>query len=612
MKRICFALAALLAAQIHGWAAPLQKGNEVVKASLVADTSSIEPGKPFRVGVRLVMDPGWHTYWKDPGDAGLPTTVSWKLPNGFTAGELGWPTPLQVIEPGNIKANAYTGEVLLTTVITPPKTLSEKQVTISAVVDWLVCEHSCVPGKADVTLSLPVGPAKAANTDLFKKYPVGGKPVRVKHLSENENRSLPAPSFGRSQTLAAEPAFLAVLLSAILGGLILNIMPCVLPVISLKIFSFISEAHNDAKTIFRLGLVFALGILVSFWILAVVVIALKSAGQQIGWGFQLQNPYFVILMCVVILAFGLSLFGVFEFYLPGSLSSGAGSLASRSGYPGAFFNGFLATALATPCTAPFLGPALGYAFSRSAPDIFIIFTAVAFGLALPYLLLTARPGWLKHVPKPGPWMEKAKQFMGFLMIATLLWLLWILGSQFGHKGIVWVGAFLLMVSISCWILGSFATPVSSSRQKTFAWLAAIAVSVLGYCWFVPKALGSEMPVPITWEKFSPQRLDQLLGEHRTVFLDFTAEWCLTCKVNENTVIDSDEVVSEFKRYNVVTVKADWTRYDPEITQMLAKFNRSGVPLYVIFPAADPAHPIVLPEVITRGIVVDALRKAAGH
>ena len=452
-----------------------------------------------------------------------------------------------------------------------------------------------MPGGADVSLKLPVGPAQPANADLFKKYPPGGEPIPIKHLAEG-----PAP--------AIQSSLLTVLLSAILGGLILNIMPCVLPVISLKIFGFVSEAHHDPKTIFKLGLVFALGILVSFWILAGVVVALKAAGQQIGWGFQLQNPYFVIGMCVVVLVFGLSLFGVFEFYLPAGLSSGTGKLAARSGAPGAFFKGFLATALATPCTAPFLGSALGYAFSRSSTEIFIVFTAIALGLALPYLLLTARPGWLKHLPKPGPWMEKMKQFMGFLLMATLLWLFWILGSQFGHKAIVWVGAFLLMVSIACWILGSFATPVSGGGRKAVAWTLALAISLLGYACFIPKAIGGDEPDPIPWVKFSPQKLDQLLAGHQTVFLDFTAEWCLTCKLNERIVLESKEVRAALKQ--VVPVKADWTRYDPEITHLLAKFNRSGVPLYVIYPGADPSHPIVLPEVITRSLVIEKLQEAS--
>jgi cytochrome c biogenesis DsbD-like protein/thioredoxin family protein len=599
MMRMPLLLALLLSTQAFG----AGKGDTVVKATMVADTLAVQPGKPFRVGIHLVMDPGWHTYWKDPGDAGLPTTIEWKLPEGFAAGEIGWPAPQQVIEPGNIKANAYSGETVLTTVITPPKTIKQKQIVISARVDWLVCEKVCIPGGADVSLTLPVGEAISANSLLFNHFTPGGDPIPVKHLSDKP----PPPAVVLP---GVQPSLFAVLFSAILGGLILNIMPCVLPVISLKIFNFVSEAHNDPKTIFKLGVVFALGILVSFWTLAAVVVALKQAGREIGWGFQLQDPIFVIVMSVVILVFGLSLFGVFEFYLPSSVSCEAGKLCERSGYQGAFFNGVLATALATPCTAPFLGTALGYAFSRSGLEIFTVFTAVAFGLALPYLLLTAKPGWLKHLPKPGPWMEKVKQFMGFLLIATLLWLLWIFGSQLGHKALVWLCAFLLMVSIGCWILGQFATPVSDARKKTIAWILALAVCLLGGFFFLPKALGKTGESAIAWVKFSPQELDHLISQRQTVFLDFTAEWCLTCKVNEHTVLETDEVRAALKEANAVTMKADWTRYDPEITQMLAKFNRSGVPLYVIYPGNDPENPIVLPEVITRGIVVKRLKDAS--
>jgi thiol:disulfide interchange protein len=599
MRKLLSVLATLLVFASILVAAPAD-GGQLVKASLVADTTAVEPGKPLRVGVRMVMEPGWHTYWKDPGDSGLATAVDWKLPKGFSAGDLGWPAPLQVIEPGNIKANAYVGETMLTTVITPSKKISEKQITIRARVDWLVCEKICLPGGAEVELTLPVGTASPANEALFKKYPPGGEPVAVKHLE-------PTP-----MSVAVAPGFLAVLFSAVLGGLILNIMPCVLPVISLKIFSFVSEAHNDPKKIFRLGLVFALGILVSFWILAAVVVALKSAGQQIGWGFQLQSPTFVIIMSVIVMVFGLNLFGVFELYAPTCVCDEAGAIAGKSGYPGAFFNGFLATALATPCTAPFLGPALGYAFSRSALEVFTVFTAVALGLALPYLLLTARPAWLRHLPKPGPWMERTKQFMGFLLVATLLWLLWVLGSLLGFKAIIWAGAFLLLAAIACWILGQFATPLSSRPQRTVAWLVALALTIGGWAWFVPKALGTQQHDGIAWVTFSPEELERTLARRQTVFLDFTAEWCLTCKVNEHTILESEEVVATLRQLKVVPMKADWTRYDPEITAMLARFDRSGVPLYVIFPGKDSQHPIVLPEVITRGLVVEKLEQAAGE
>lgn len=585
------------------WAA--KQGDDLVNASLVADTAAIEPGKPLRVGLRLVMEPGWHTYWKDPGDSGLATTIAWKLPKGFSAGDIGWPAPLQVIEPGDIKANAYVGETLLTTVITPPKKIAGKQVTIKARVDWLVCEKICLPGGAEVELTLPVGTAAPAHQALFEKYPPGGDPIPVKHLEpDSGNPPASAPA------LKPESTLLAILFSALLGGLILNIMPCVLPVISLKIFSFVSEAHDDPRRIFNLGAVFSLGILVSFWILAAVVVALKAAGQEIGWGFQLQSPTFVIVMCAVVLVFGLSLFGVFEFYAPMCVCNEAGAIAGKSGYPGAFFNGFLATALATPCTAPFLGPALGYAFSRSTAEIFLVFTAVAIGLALPYLLLTARPAWLRHLPRPGSWMEKTRQFMGFLLIATLLWLLWVLGSLLGFKAIIWAGAFLLLAAIACWVLGQFATPLCSKPRRIVAWLVALALTIGGWVWFVPKALGTQQHDGIAWVSFSPEQLEQTLARRQTVFLDFTAEWCLTCKVNEHTVLDSEEVVATMRQLKVVPMKADWTRYDPEITQMLARFDRSGVPLYVIYPGKDPQHPIILPEVITRRLVVEKLEQAA--
>jgi thiol:disulfide interchange protein DsbD len=413
---------------------------------------------------------------------------------------------------------------------------------------------------------------------------------------------------------------------AFLGGLLLNIMPCVLPVIALKVFGLVKMAGDRPARIRGLGFSFAAGILASFLALAMVVIILQLAGQQVGWGFQFQEPRFVIAMAALVFAFGLSLFGVFEINLPGSAVMGISSAVAHqkgSGYSASFGEGVFATVLATPCTAPFLGSALGFAFAQPWWVILLIFTCVAAGMAIPYVVLTARPAWIRFLPKPGAWMVSAQQFMGFLMMATLLWLLYILGKQMGMEAVIWTGAFLLTVGFACWLIGKFATLAASRRAYWLTWIAAVLLVGGGYLLFLVSALdintaieveSSGIPAAaagegIEWKQFSLAGLEEDLKGDRPVFLDFTAEWCLTCKVNEKTVLDAKEVIERFHAQNVLAVRADWTNRNPHITRLLSKFGRSGVPLYVIFPPGRSGTPIVLPEVITRGIVLEGLDKA---
>jgi thiol:disulfide interchange protein DsbD len=370
------------------------------------------------------------------------------------------------------------------------------------------------------------------------------------------------------------------------------------------------------------GWFFSLGILASFLALALIVIVLKSAGQLVGWGFQFQEPLFIIAMCTVVFGFGLSLFGVYEISVPGFLMQGATNIEQKKGWLAPFSEGVFATILATPCTAPILGTALGFAFSQPASIIILIFAATAFGMALPYLILTAKPKWMKFLPKPGNWMVAAKQFMGFLMMATAVWLLYILGKQLGMEAVIWTVAFLLVVGVACWLIGTFAT-LSASRSKYFAtWGVALLLVVFGYKIFVGDVLhardvlsNTAVATPsaegdgIAWEPFTIETLESHLKENKSVFIDFTAEWCLTCKVNEKTVLADQAVISKLKEKNIITMKADWTNRNETITRLLQKFGRSGVPLYVLFPAGKPTEPIVLPEVITPSIVIDAVEKA---
>jgi len=504
----------------------------LVTATLLADTSEVIPGKPFTVGLLLKMQPGWHTYWRDPGDSGLATRIEWNLPPGFRAGEIQWPAPVKKIEPGDLKVNVYEGEVMLLVEITPPARIAETTVTLHGKAGWLVCRESCIPGGANLALSLPVSNhAGPANGELFQKY---------RALIPADKTGAPlqtVPPLIQSQP--APPDFLKYLLFAFLGGLILNIMPCVLPVITIKIYGFINQAGQSRRRILQLGLAYCAGVFAWFLGLAALIILFG-----LNWSFQFQSKAFVFAMLTICLLFGLNLLGLFEFILPGKLNSKLVALTSREGAGGAFVHGLFATLLGSACTAPLLGPAVGFALAQPPAVVFAVFAAIATGMALPYFLLTLNPGWLRFLPRPGIWMIRVKQVMGLLVLATAAWFGFILFHQLTAK---------------------------------------------------PDAF--------------PQKLESALGSGRIVFVDFTAEWCINCKVNEKTVLESVAVQRAFKENNVEFLRADWTNGNPEITRLLKQFGRAGVPLYVIYPADGKGQPVVLPELLTQQLVLDGLATA---
>ncbi len=410
------------------------------------------------------------------------------------------------------------------------------------------------------------------------------------------------------------------LLFAFIGGLILNVMPCVLPVISLKVMGFVEQAGSGASKSIQHGLMFTLGVLLSFWLLALVAVLLQQAGAQIGWGFQFQSPMFVLAMSVVMFVFGLNLVGVFEFSAP-SVSGEVGQALSRRDAVGSLMNGVLATTLATPCTAPFLGSALGFAFSQPPSVIFAIFTVVGFGLATPYLILAAKPQWLKFIPKPGDWMIRFKQVMGFLLFATVVWLLSVMGAQLGAEGVVATVALLLGVGVACWAIGAVIDFSSSMARKALVWTLAVATALGSYYLSFERYLNwrsvdassianTKRESTIAWKAFSLALVEESVAAGKPVFIDFTADWCFTCKVTEQTVLETEAVREKIAALGVVPVKADWTNRNDEITQLLKKFGRSGVPLYVVFPAGKLNEPIVLPEVITKEMLIDALEKSS--
>lgn len=428
---------------------------------------------------------------------------------------------------------------------------------------------------------------------------------------EDVEEGLLERSFGSST--GARASLWIYLLMALGGGLILNLMPCVLPVISLKILSIVGQAGQRQQRVRLLGLAFAAGIVASFLVLALVVIGLKGGGEQIGWGFQFQYPGFVAAMAALIFALGLSLFGVYSISLP----AGAGGFDEGEGLAASFFNGVLATVLATPCTAPLLGTAVGFAFAQSAGTIAAIFLGCGVGMALPYAVLAAAPAWTRFLPRPGAWMERFKQAMGFPLMATVLWLLWVLGKQVGAEGVVWTGAFLLGLALACWIVGQWVRLEDSAGRRRAVWAIALVVVLVAYGAFLHPLLVRvdatralpEAAQSIDWIDFSPAEVERRVGAGQTVFIDFTAEWCWTCKVNERAVLMQDDMRLHFKEGDVALIKADWTRRNPQITQLLSAFGRSGVPLYVIFPGGNLDEPIVLPELITKEIVADALVRA---
>jgi len=637
--------------------AAVDESTNQVTAKLIADTSAIVPGKPFTLGISLEMIPEWHTYYKISGEAGMPTRVTWTLPPGFTASELLWQKPHKFLDSG-ITTYGYQDRTLVGATITPPAHLTAGSAfNLQASVKYLACKDMCVPGKASLSLKLPVAEssrgATAANTDLFKGLgwdgPVSSL-VSTSHASGSDvvvaagltGESLTGSILDAKIKVAdggnQEQSLLAYLAFAFVGGFILNFMPCVLPVISIKVLSFMQQAGDDPKRVFRLGLTFTAGIIFSFMVLAGAVIAVQQAGQKVGWGFQFQYPIFLLCMAAVVLMFALSLFGLFYIQVNAGQDQ-IDQLASKEGFVGTFFKGVLATTLSTPCSAPFLGTALGFAFSQPPAVVLLMFGTIAVGMSFPYVLLTANPSWMKYLPKPGVWMEKFKESMGFLLLATVVWLVWVLGQQVGINAAMAAVGFLVALSFAVWLVGRFTDLTSGNGRKAVVYGLAAVVLGAAYATMLrpfPELLSMQPPqsapnsLPnnttsapyvvatsttttandaIDWKPFSIKALDEQLASGQTVFVDFTADWCLTCKVNESSFINVPPVIKKFRELNVVAMRADWTRQDAQISQLLQKFGRSGVPLYVIFPAGRPTEPIVLPEVITQDMVIQKLEEA---
>ncbi|WP_275943220.1 thioredoxin family protein [Granulicella sp. 5B5] len=399
---------------------------------------------------------------------------------------------------------------------------------------------------------------------------------------------------------ATDVTIATAVLLALLGGLLLNLMPCVFPVLFLKGLALVHSSGEEKERQRAHGLMYTLGIVLSFWAMVAVLLVLRAGGRQLGWGFQLQSPGFVAVLAALVFFLGLSLAGQFEFGL--SLTSAGGGLAQKQGLTGSFFTGVLATVVATPCMGPLMGTAVGFALAQPAWQTFLVFTALAIGLALPYLVLTIQPQWTKLLPKPGAWMETLKQATSVMLFGTAIWLTWVYGQLYGKDGVDRTVALLvcfLVLAIAGWALGKW--PGQWKGAITAIVLIALAIAL---------PLRKPTVETLKWEPWSPESFAAARATGRPVFIDFTAAWCLSCQVNEKAVLQSTGVEKDLIKKHYVLLKADWTQYDPKITAALAEVGRSGVPTYVIYPPGKVSNPDVLPELLTKSIVMTAVEKDA--
>jgi thiol:disulfide interchange protein DsbD len=400
---------------------------------------------------------------------------------------------------------------------------------------------------------------------------------------------------------------------ALIGGVLLNLMPCVFPVLFIKALALVQSSTAERRAMRVQGLAYTLGILVSFWIVVAVLLALRAGGRQLGWGFQFQSPVFVAMIALLLFFLALSLAGMFEIGL--SVTSAGSSLANKHGLAGSFFTGVLAMVVATPCAAPFLGAAIGFALVQSAVVAFAVFTALGVGLALPYLLLAFQPAWTRLLPKPGAWMELLKQATAVPIFATVIWLVWVFAQLAGATALIGLLSAFLLVGIAGWVLGRWPAKLPATATAVVILVLAIAAPVYAVRTFPPQL--SSMAVTENgaartdhtraWQPFTPDVVAQYQAQGRPVFVDFTADWCLSCQVNERVVLERPDVLSKLQDGKIALVRADWTRHDEDIARALASLGRSSVPTYALYPGTPGAPARVLPEVLTTNTVLDALK-----
>jgi thiol:disulfide interchange protein len=579
--------------------------------------------EPAALAIDLVFDiqSGWHIYGPAPKDTGLPTSVTWDLPPGYSAGPLEWPRP-ERFELAGVESEGYSGKLVLRARIIPPAGASAgDRATIKAKAEWLACKLECMPGSANLELAFPIAAKGAASA--------GGA--------------------------SAWAALALALLMAFAGGLILNLMPCVLPVLSLKALSLAKAAERGGaarRGSLKQGLWYAAGILVSFWILAALLLALRSGGRAIGWGFQLQDPSFVVAAALAFFLIGLSFFGVFEVgaFLSRAGAKGSG-LSAWEGPPlgrpqgrreglRSFLNGLFATAVATPCTAPFMGPAVAYALSHTAAAAFAVFGALGLGLAAPLLAIAAVPGFARALPKPGAWTLRFRQALGFPMMAAVVWMAYVLGALGGLRPLLALLEGLVPAAIGAWIWGAWGGIDRSGKARIAAGASALVLVAAGLSWALagaqagegrpepawtlsPQKPGLAVPGPGTgpgsgqgsqlaskeafWQPWSEETVADLRRRGISVFVNFTAAWCLSCQVNEAVAFSDSGLRERFAQLGVAVLKADWTARDESVGRALARLGRASVPVYALY-VPGKAEPLLLPELLTPSIVSRYLRE----
>lgn len=670
-----------------------------VNVSLVSEVTGIEAGKPFWVMLRQEIRPGWHTYWRNPGDSGAPTEITWDLPAGYSAGEIQWPFPERIAY-GPLVNFGYNNLALYPVLITPPAEVSAGTATLTAKVRWLVCADICIPENTTLTLTLPTGtdagismsaqaiflaarqqvPAvidldarwASVGQQLVLQVPLGGDPKQVRKvdyfpftdgvienpaaqqllLTDNnmtltltqgwdysaassldgiivvyenvgfdgaedvvasafEIRPASGPIAGSPPAAAGTSVWTAILF-AFVGGLILNLMPCVFPVLSIKVLSLVQQVGGDETRIRAHGWVYLLGVVLSFTLIAGVLIGLRAGGAQIGWGFQLQSPWVIGLLVYLFFLIGLNLSGFFEI---GTRMMGLGeSLLQRQGYSGSFLTGVLATIVAAPCTAPFMASAIGFALTQSNLVALTIFAALGLGMAAPYLLLCYSPALLRALPRPGAWMARFKELLAFPMYASAIWLVWVLTQQAGSMGVLLILGGLLLLVFAIWLLRDLGGSLLRRRVLMVMALMLVALALSLPIQLQAPAAGDESqdlasgpsqsyagPV---YGAYSDAKLASLRAGG-PVFVNLTAAWCITCKVNEAVALNLDAVRLAFEAKGVQYLKGDWTNQDAEISRLLEAYGRSGVPLYLLY-AGPTGEAQVLPQILTQGIVIDAI------
>ncbi len=685
-----------------------------VRAELLAwAPDGVGPGKQVWLGLQLAHQPDWHTYWKNSGDSGLPTTLEWQLPAGITAGEIAWPTPKK-IPIGTLANYGYEKTVLLPVPVTVAQTFSGAQLDVKLKAAWLVCRKECIPQEGDFSLSIPVKSSTAINSQLFqatfdatpKPLPAGNSQVETSNalgqaikvslsglpaalqgkkldffpetgsviepaaawqqawqgavwtaqvpLSGQRTESptvmpvvvalegdasgrayrietpvkgewpkvaaaavlpptleaaLKANASSGAAPLQASTAPLgpwAALLGALLGGMILNLMPCVFPVLAIKVVSFVHV--KDQATRVTAALAYTAGVVLSFLALGALLLGLRAAGEQLGWGFQLQSPAVVAALAMLFTLMGLNLAGLFEFgnFLPSRVAS----LQAKNPAIDSFLSGVLATAIASPCTAPFMGASLGYAVGLPAAQALAVFGAIGLGMALPYLAASVVPAVARALPRPGAWMVTFKQLMAFPMFATVVWLVWVLGQQSGIDGAGALLGLLVLMTLVIWAL------TLKGRTRLVIATLSIAAGVAAVSTIGPNVIQSQETATTGtaragasttgWQTWEPGRVDQLNAQGQSVFVDFTAAWCVTCQYNKKTTLSDAAVMADFEAKKVALLRADWTRRDPAVTAALAQLGRSGVPVYVIYKPGRA--PVVLSEILSVGDVRAELAK----